>query len=372
MKTELCELALKEKTARTNKISAARVLGVAVLLLAAGCATHPKTAKKFNFFPPPPDEPRLQFLTAFASEHDLRGNGGSLLSYVTGEKPPENPFGKPYGAAVSGKKIYVCDTSLGVVLVLDLQARRLRGISPRGEGSFRLPLNMAIDAEGNYYVADSGREQVIILDAGEHFVAALGEKGAMQPRDVAVGKDRFYVADIKNHCVHVYDKAQRTVLFDVPNAQDASDLKRKLFQPTNLAVDSEGRIYVSDSGAYRIQVYDPSGKFLRTVGRYGDNVGEFTRVKGVAVDRENRLYAVDAASQVVQIFDDQGKLLMWFGQPESSDVGLDLPSKVLVDYDDVGLFQDLAAPNFQIEHLVLVINQLGPRKVSVFGFGHKK
>jgi hypothetical protein len=94
--------------------------------------------------------------------------------------------------------------------------------------------------------------------------------------------------------------------------------------------------------------------------------------KGVSADREGRVYVVDAANQLVQIFDEQGKLLMWFGEPDASAAPLCLPAKVIVDYDHVDLFKQYAAPNFQVEHLLLVSNQFGPRKVSVYGFGHKK
>jgi DNA-binding beta-propeller fold protein YncE len=348
--------------------------GAGVALLAAGCATHPTGNKgpKYVFFPPAPDEPRLQFLTAFGSERDLRGSGNSFLYYLTGANPDVNVIAKPYGAAVHQKKIYVCDTSYGVVLVLDLVERRMHGISPRGSGALKVPLNIAVDEEGTYYIADGGREQVVILDAAGHFVATVGQKGTNSPRDVVLSKDHIYVADIQCHCVHVYDKASRALQFDIPRAVDAAVEDRRLFQPTNLALDAQGRLYASDTGAYRVQVYDADGKYLRTVGHYGDNIGEFMRIKGVAVDREKVLYAVDAASQVVQMFDDQGRLLMFFGQPDASDVGLDLPTKVVVDYDNVGLFERYAAPGFKLDHLVIVINQSGPRKVSVFGFGQKK
>ena len=90
------------------------------------------------------------------------------------------------------------------------------------------------------------------------------------------------------------------------------------------------------------------------------------------MDRESRVYVVDAAAQLVQIFDAEGKLLLFFGEPEGSEAGLDLPAKVLIDYDHVGLFQEYAAPDFQVEYLVLVTSQYGARKVSVFGFGQKK
>ena len=106
--------------------------------------------------------------------------------------------------------------------------------------------------------------------------------------------------------------------------------------------------------------------------KWATRSGQFARVKGVAVDRENRLYAVDAMSKVVQIFDEQGRLLTWFDDPESGSVAQTLPSKVVVDYDDAGFFQSYAAPDFKIEFLVIVINQLGPHMVSIFGFGQIK
>jgi len=43
-----------------------------------------------------------------------------------------------------------------------------------------------------------------------------------------------------------------------------------------------------------------------------------------------------------------------------------------VDYEDVAFFERFASPTFMVEHLVIVINQIGPHKVSVYGFGHKK
>jgi 6-bladed beta-propeller len=328
---------------------------------------------KYVFFPPPPDSPHLQFLTAYSSEKDLRGGkSGGLMTFITGATPPEKLLGKPYGAVLNQKWIYVCDTAFGEVLKLDLESRRISSIDSRGPGAFKLPVNIAIDGDGLRYIADSGREEVVILDKNDNFVAALGGKDVMKPRDMAVNDTRLYVGDIQGHCIHVYERVTRKALFDIPRAEDATNNIRKLFQPANIAVDGRGRVYASDVGGNRIQVYDADGKYVRTVGEYGDNAGEFSRPKGIAVDRENRLYVVDAAAQVVQLFDDQGQLLMWFGDPRSSNVGLQLPAKVAVDYDHVSYFQRYAAPDFQVEYLVVVTSQYGPRKVNLFGFGHKK
>ena len=294
------------------------------------------------------------------------------MTFLTGVKPAEKDFGKPYGVAANDKKLYVCDTDLSAVLVADLQGRRIEALDAQGEGGLKLPLNITFDTEGLCYVADAGREQVVIFDKDKKYVAALGKIGEMKPRDVAVSTDRIYVADLQKHSVRVFDKANRNLLFEFPKSQDATNRARGLFTPTNLALDSKGRIYVGDTGAFRIQVYDAEGNYLRSIGEMGDRLGQFARVKGIAVDRNNRLYAVDAMSQVIQIFDEDGRLLTWFADPDTGAKVQPLPAKIMVDYDDVGFFQKYAAPNFKIEHLVIVINQLGAHKVSVYGFGQKK
>ena len=345
-----------------------------ILFLAAGCATTPKDAgPKYVFFPPLPDAPRLQYLTAFGSEKDLRrGGGDTFMTFITGEEPPNTPIMKPYGAAAAPKNIYVCDTAAGLILRMDLAARKIFAIAPTGPAALKSPVNLSVDANGWLYIADSLRDQVVVVDDKENFVAAIGEKGVTKPRDVVLSKDRIYVGDIAQHAVHVFDKATRAPLFDIPRGAEATNINTRLFQPVNLALDSQGRIYVGDFGGYRVQVFDADGNYLRTVGKYGDNYGEFARLKGIAVDRDNLLYAVDAAGQIVQIFDDTGRLLMWFGEAGGGRGGLDLPAKVVVDYDNVAFFQKYAAPDFQIDHLVIVTSQYGPHKVSVFGFGHKK
>lgn len=351
-------------------------LGLFCLLLGllAGCSTTTPTAKKvYFFFPPPPDEARIQFLTAFSTEKEFRGGEvTSLMSYLTGAKPADKDLSKPYGEAVYDKKLFVCDTELSAVVVADFRTRNFGTLEAQGEGMLKKPLNLTFDSDGNCYVADSGREQVVIFDKARNYLAAIGKTGELKPRDVAVSKDRIYVADLQKHSVKVFDKASREPLFSIPRKEDETNDVRRIFTPTNLALDSKGRIYVSDTGAFRIQVYDSDGKYLRAVGEMGDRVGQFSRVKGIAIDHADRLYAVDALSGAIQIFDDSGRMLTWFTEPDTSSKSQNLPTKVAVDYEDVAYFQSYAAPGFKVEHLILVINQIGSHKVSVYGFGHKQ
>jgi DNA-binding beta-propeller fold protein YncE len=346
---------------------------VAAIGFAAGCATQTKVDNTEYFFPPPPDAPRLQYLTSFGSEKEFHGGEEkTMMNYLTGSKPAEKILSKPYGAAVGNKKIYICDTELGAVVVGDFATRHFGVIDAQGEGALKMPLNLTVDSDGSCYVADAGREQVVVFDKNGHYVSTIGKQDELKPRDVAVTADRIYIADLQKHRVCVLDKATHNVLFDIPRSEDQTNKARALFTPTNLGVDSKGNVYVSDTGAFHVQVYDPSGKFLGSVGEMGDGPGQFARVKGIALDRENRLYAADAMSQVVQIFNDEGKPLTWFGEPGADKQLQNLPAKVLVDYEDVPFFEHYASPKFKVEHLVFVINQIGPHKVSVYGFGHVK
>jgi DNA-binding beta-propeller fold protein YncE len=348
-------------------------LGGCCLLLGllSGCSTTSTAPKSYTFFPPAPDEPRIQYLTAFASDSDL-GRSSSFTDYVTGVQKTTDPLVKPYGLAAYDGNIFVCDTVAGVIEVFDLKQSRAVNFAPQGEGKFRLPINITIDQDGTRYVSDTGREQVLVFRNDGTFLEAMGKKDEMKPSDVAITRDRLYVTDLKNHCVKVFSKADRKFLFAIPT--DAKAAEGKLFSPTNLAVDEQGgRLLVSDTGGNVVQVYDLAGKYLKTIGRAGVAPGLFARPKGVAVDRQGLAYVVDAATQVVQIFDTEGRLLLFFGQAGASTRGeLILPAAVKVDYDHLSYFQKYVAPGRQLDYLIFVTSQFGGQKVSVYGFLKQK
>ena len=346
------------------------VWAAALVALAAGCATSRKAPRSYTFFPPPPDEPHLQYLTAFSSDVEL-GRSPSFADYITGRPAGAAPLIKPYGLGLKGGKLYVCDTMAADIQVFDLVKKRSINWVPRGEGRLQTPINITIDGDGTRYVTDTSRNQVLIFTKDEAYVAAIGTSGEMKPTDVALTPDRIYVTDVKGHGVRVYSKADRKLLFTIP--REAKPGKGGLYSPTNLAIDKQGRLLVSDLGGFSVQVFDLEGKDLRTIGQQGVAPGLFARPKGIAVDHEGRAYVVDAATQVVQVFDPEGRLLMFFGQAGGSMEGeLYLPAAVKVDYDNVGQFQKYAAPGFKLDYLVLVTSQFGAHKITVYGFGSRK
>jgi len=350
-----------------------RITIVAVMfLLLAGCAA-PQKKESFNlFYPPPPELPRLQWLTAFTGAKDVEQERSAFDKFVIGEEDNRRRLDKPYGVALYNGKIYVCDTNRSV-MVFDLEKRTFGPLEDaKGPGKLVQPLNISVDRDGNKYVSDPVRGQVVIFDRDDKYVKAFGASGEWKPVDAVVLDDRLYVADMKNGSVEVLDKATGQKLKRIGRAGKPEE---NLYMPTNLAFDKNGILYVSDIGKFAVLKYDRDGHFRESLGKLGTNPGSFARPKGIATDRENRLYVVDAAFDNVQVFSSQNLMLLWFGH--FGKVGLNpgelyLPAKVATNYDDIRYFQQYADPNFEIEYLVLVTSQFGDNMVNVFGFGKEK
>ena len=341
---------------------------LAVIALGGGCASTPtaqKAAPSARFYPAPPDPPRVQHLATFASERDVKGTQSSLADFVLGEQAPE-VLKRPYGAAIHEGRIYVADSRAPGLAVFDLAAQTFRLMPGDGLGRMRQPLNVAIDADGTKYVTDGTRNQVLVFDRNDAFVAAYGTAGQFRPVGIAIGGDRLYVVDIEHHEVHVLDKRSGQALLKIgkPGSKDG-----ELYHPTNVAIGPDGDVYVSETSNFRISRFRPDGQFVRSYGTVGQTVGTFARPKGIAVDRAGRLWVGDSAFQNIQVFSNDGRVLMAFGQPTADAPGLNLPTAVTIDYANVARFASRADPKFTIEFLVLVVSQFGPNKVDVFGFG---
>jgi DNA-binding beta-propeller fold protein YncE len=316
------------------------------------------------FYPDLPEQPRIQHLATYTTLTDVTGGPGFFERLVVGEtKDPE--IVKPYGIATHDEQIFVCDSKRAAVLILDLRARSVSMLGDRKPGRLQKPINIAVGADGTRYVTDIGRGRVMVYDAQNDYVTAFGNKDIWSPVDIALHEERIYVTDVQNGRVVVLDKESGK---EVGRVGRKGSGEGELFFPTNLEVDADGNLYVSDTGNFRIVKFDPDGRVLRQYGSLGRNIGQLARPKGLAVDREGRVYVVDAAFENIQIFDPDGTLLLFFGSAGNMPGGLNLPAQVEIDYEHTHLFADRVAPGRVIEYLVLVSNQFGRNKVNVYGF----
>jgi hypothetical protein len=337
-----------------------------LILLGSACSHQMnRTAlhKPSVIYPAPPDSARIQFLTTFSSSENTGGKQTGLSRFIFGQSPAKE-IKKPYGITVHNGKIYICDTGLGLIEVIDLEKNTFAYFDPQGTGKLRFPINCFVDDEGKLYVADGVRLQVVVYDDNGNYLDALGEKDKFKPTDVFVSSDKIWVSNIKNNKVNVYSKETRKLLYSFPGTEQGQP--GFLYSPANLYVTSD-KVYVSDIGDFKVKVYTHDGEFLSSVGGNGSNPGQFVRPKGIAVDHEGDLYVVDASFENAQIFDKEGHVLLYFGGPYKGPGDMWLPAKITLDYHNLKFFQKYTDPAYKLNYLIFVTNQYGPDKVNVYG-----
>ena len=316
------------------------------------------------FFPPLPEQPRLQFLTSITGEEDIGKSPSALKEWLIGKRPSMKQIGRANNMGSAKGKIYIADITHNKILILDLAKKEFDYINDEGSGSLLQPLGIWVTEDDIKYVADNGRKQIVVFDRENKFLRTYGEKGQLKgPMGVAVYRNRIYVVDFEEYAVVVIDKDTGKTIQTIGGEGD-------LYKPTHIIVDHEGNIYVNDSFDFRIIKFDPEGKRLKIFGYAGDGLGSLARPKGIDIDREGHLYIVDAAFENVQIFDDATTdLILFFGGYGPHQGSMYLPAGLHIDYDNVEYFNKYADKDFKIKYLVYVGNFLGDKKLNVYGFG---
>lgn len=344
----------------------------------SGCKSvqHQQQTAQPIFYPNPPETPRLQFLKSYSGQDDLGVVRTSAFEkFVLGEPEKTEGISKPYGMAISRGKLYVCDIGKRMVEMLDLENGTFDFLTK--DQRLLNPVNIYIDKDDIKYVADPTVGAVFVFDQNNNMISMLGKEVNISPIDVIVRGDRCYVTDFISNQVFVLDRTSGREIARVGTKRSAEvqenpfgELPAGEFSLiSDLTLDEQGNIYVTDKAAGRITQFDQSGKFIRNIGRLGDNIDEFVRPKGIAIDKENRIWIVDASTEVAKIYNQQAQLLLFFGLPGNKPGMMNLPAKIVLDYDNIDLFRKYAVPGAKIEFLVLVSNQYGPNKISVYGFG---
>jgi hypothetical protein len=207
--------------------------------------------------------------------------------------------------------------------------------------TFYGPVGLAVDAAGDAYIADSANNTVRLLTAAGQvstFAGTAGYSGSADgqgasarfsnPRGLAVdAAGNVYVADFQNNTIRVIapSGAVRTLAgtAGVSGSSDGSGAGASFSQPSAVAVDGSGKVYVADTANSTIRLVTQAGQVSTLAGKAGttgsgDGTGaraSFLLPQGLAVDAAGTLYVADTGNSTIRTITSGGQVTTLAGTP---------------------------------------------------------
>ena len=190
------------------------------------------------------------------SSHKLQkfSRDGRLIKSVGQEGNKEGEFCAPAGLRLHNECVYVCDQLNHRVQIFDLELNFIRTFGSRGSGrgEFNNPFDLDFDVEGNMYIADFYNNRIQVLDTRSQFVRQFGHEegdGRLLPSAVHVIGQFVYVSE-SGHRISVFETSGQFVT----SFGKYGEGEEEFFSPRCITSDHTGFIYICDWQNYRVKI----------------------------------------------------------------------------------------------------------------------
>ena len=293
-----------------------------------------------------------------------------------------------------GSAVHVFDVTPTTLSPLGFAAAYRGSVGEFGDGDleFNRPSALTLDAAGRLYVADSGNhriQRILVTVTGSTASAVMeaafgagpvpGNDNFYHPLGVDLGSDgRVAVTDSNHDRVLVLRAGaqnldQQAILHDLQLPTGQFDT------PSDVAIDSNGRIIVAGNADHTVHVFEADGTHIDTFGTptqlcfprpgvicQAPPGGSFAFSHSVDTDSQNRMYVVDTGNNRVQVFGADGTYAYSFGSSGPAPGSFNQPHGIAISADDRIYVADTG--NHRVQEFELSANgQVNERPVSLWG-----
>jgi tetratricopeptide (TPR) repeat protein/sugar lactone lactonase YvrE len=261
------------------------------------------------------------------------------LTYSFGAKGEGRALFKSISGLVAGNdsQIYVGDSKQGLVQVFQAESAAPLELLPRAASRVsvqvlgEIPVSvakLAWSGKDTIYAIDTDNKSILRLHNG----VVAGEIKVKDLNPVAVAVDKsgaLWVLDKKNLKVLKLDESGNMLA----SIGSKGSKKGQLDDPTDMAIASNGDIYIADRGNNWVQAFSSDGGFVRAITK--STTAALDEPAAIALDPQDKLYVLDKGRSVISVFSAKGEPLLEFGKSQEGVARLSKPVALMATYDEV-------------------------------------
>lgn len=314
---------------------------LALVIAAGGCvpgmaqkapAPASQVSDEVLQWPAPPNPARIKWVAEYRNAFDVGAKKKrSFVDRLAGKSEDVIWIQRPLSVAVDEKGvIFVGDFTLGII-GMDPSNKKMWAFSSISGSALPTPTGLAVDSR-MVFASSANTHTVASYDKeGRQLGALTKQDGINRPVGLAVDEARnlLVVVNGDEHAVRLYTRDLKLI----KTIGERGSEEGQFNFPTYACIVPGVGFAVSDTGNFRVQIFDFNGKFIRAFGKVGDLPGQFARPKGVAVDPDGNLYVVDATFANFQIFNQEGRILTFVGNGGARKGQFQAPNGIAIAQD---------------------------------------
>lgn len=225
--------------------------------------------------------------------------------------PDQSGFNYPVAVVVNDENglAYVADFNNNRIQVFNWKSGDYSYSLPKAGDKEKIgeiqPVALALDMKGNLYASDVTKQRIIVFDPAGKFLYQFGEPGDSEGQlqfanGIAVddNNELIYVADTNNGRIQVFS-IQGKFVRSIAHMGD----KQMLVTPRGIALDKDKRVlYIADTITQKVFVYNLVKDKAAFLTKTKAGSGELNFPNGIALDKEGKLYVTERGSNQIGIY----------------------------------------------------------------------